>query len=133
MHSGVFQKDKIILENHDPLLVIQLFQVQMSMIYLKIVIGVASLNHNLQDQKINGGLLKLLKGHKMSGKGQLWPQQQQLLLLIIGGTQVQLKGQMFGLDLLLLGLKLLKPRKILIRKIGLIIIMLNIHQLRMFC
>ena len=71
MHSGVFRKDKIILENHDPLLVIQLFQVQMSMIYLKIVIGVASLNHNLQDQKINGGLLKLLKGHKMSGKDQL--------------------------------------------------------------
>ena len=67
MHTEVFQKDKIILENHDPLLVIQLFQVQMSMIYLKIVIGVASLNHNLQDQKINGGLLKLHKGHKMSG------------------------------------------------------------------
>ena len=131
MHTEVFQKDKIILENHDPLLVIQLFQVQMSMIYLKIVIGVASLNHNLQDQKTNGGLLKLLKGHKMSGKGQLSHQQQQLLL-IIGGTQVQQKGQMFGLDLLLLGLKLLKPRKISIRKIGLIIIMLNIHQLQMF-
>ena len=132
MHTEVFQKDKIILENHDPLLVIQLFQVQMSMIYLKIVIGVANLNHNLQDQKTNGGLLKLLKGHKMSGKGQL-SHQQQLLLLIIGGTQVQQKGQIFGLDLLLLGLKLLKPRKISIRKIGLIIIMLNIHQLRMFC
>lgn len=71
MHTEVFQKDKIILENHDPLLVIQLFQVQMSMIYLKIVIGVASLNHNLQDQKTNGGFLKLLKGHKIFGKGQL--------------------------------------------------------------
>ena len=71
MHTEVFQKDKIILENHDPLLVIQLFQVQMSMIYLKIVIGVANLNHNLQDQKTNGGLLKLHKGHKMFGKGQL--------------------------------------------------------------
>ena len=71
MHSEVLQKDKKILKNHDLLLVIQLFQVQMSMIYLKIVIGVASLNHNLQDQKTNGGLLKLHKGHKMFGKGQL--------------------------------------------------------------
>ena len=71
MLTEVFQKDKIILENHDPLLDIQLFQVQMSMIYLKIVIGVANLNHNLQDQKINGGLLKLHKDHNMFGKGQL--------------------------------------------------------------
>ena len=56
MHTGGSQKDKI--ENHEPLLVTQLFQVQMLTLYLKIVIGVANLNSNLQDQKIFGGPLK---------------------------------------------------------------------------
>ena len=56
MHTGGSQKDKI--ENQELLLGTQLFQVQMLTLYLKIVIGVANLNSNLQDQKIFGGPLK---------------------------------------------------------------------------